>query len=312
MVSPVKKIAVLLGSGLPGFKPEALADWLGQMPELNIIAKVEPVFIFGKNAVDTGPAVWLKLAEEIKKRLNQYDGFVVLHGIDNLLYTSSALSFLLQNLDKPVIFTGSQQSVKNKQPGLRANLINAVQVAAFNFSDVGLIFGNRLLRANQASWVGFDSLNIFAGPESAVVGRIDFSIRIFDRLTLKPKGQIKSYNKLNTNIEIVEIQPILNLKTLARQLVDRDGIVVNAGFCQNLPEDLVFLFEKVTQDVPVVIWSQTITSAVLGPKNLILVNNLTWPTTVTKLTWALAQTKNLKKIKELMEKNIAGEIIGEN
>ena len=81
-------------------------DWLKSMPELGIIADVEPVFVFDQNSVDITPAVWIKLAQEIHQRMDQATGFVVLHSVDNLLYTAAALSFMLQNLTKPIIFTG--------------------------------------------------------------------------------------------------------------------------------------------------------------------------------------------------------------
>ena len=81
-------------------------DWLKSMPELGIIADVEPVFVFDQNSVDITPAVWIKLAQEIHKRMNDATGFVVLHSVDNLLYTAAALSFMLQNLTKPISFTG--------------------------------------------------------------------------------------------------------------------------------------------------------------------------------------------------------------
>ena len=285
-------------------------DWLKNMPELGIIANVEPVFVFEKNSADITPEIWIKLAEEINSRIDEASGFVVLHGIDNILYTASVLSFLLQNLIRPIVFTGGQlKPVGNKKIDIRANIINAAQAASFEFSEIGLMFGNRLLRANQASRSSDDSLNIFVTPPSGILGRIDFSIRIFDKVVHKNKGKTKLYSELNNNIEIVKVGPTLSLKDLAKRLADRDGVIVKAGKYESLPADLMFLLEKVTKDTPVVIWSKVLEHSVMAPKNFLLVNNMTWEATLTKFMWVLAQTNSLKKVKELMSQDLAGEIL---
>ncbi|MBI3290929.1 asparaginase [Candidatus Falkowbacteria bacterium] len=307
MVTSSKKVYIMVCS-------ESLAlrnkDWLSQMPELGIIALVEPVFVFEERSSDITPEVWIKLAEEIHQRTDKASGFVVIHGLDNLLYTSSALSILLQNLTKPIVFTGAQAELPTiKRFDIRANLINAVQAATFDFTEVALMFGNRLLRANQAVRTNDQSLNLFTVPVNSVLGRIDFSIRIFDKIAARNKGKTKLFGQLSNRVEIIEINPVLNLRNLTKKLIDRDGIIINAAKYQNIPHDLMFLLEKITTDMPVVIWSEQITDFVLTPKNIILINNMTWESAVIKFSWALTQSKNLKKIKELMNKDIAGEIV---
>lgn len=286
-------------------------DWLKSMPELGIIAEVEPVFVFDQNSVDITPEVWSKLAQEIYARLDDAAGFVVLHGIDNLLYTSAALSFMLQDLNKPIIFTGGffDQIKKNKKIDIRANLINAAQAASFEFNEVGLMFGNRLLRANQANRATDESLNLFTAPDSAILGRIDFSIRIFDKNIVKPKGKTKLFSELSNAIEIVKIGPTINLKDLTKRLADKKGVIVKAGKYQALPTDLMFVLSKVTADVPVVVWSRVLEPSSIAPKNIMLVNNMTWEATLTKFMWALTQQQDIQKLKQLMGSEVAGEMI---
>ncbi len=281
-------------------------DWLSFMPELGIIADVEMITIFDQPSADITPDIWLKLAQAIHGRADKAKGFVIMHGVDNLLFTSSVLSFLLANLGKPIIFTGPYPQKKLE---VRANLINAVQAASYNYSEVGLMFGNRLLRANQAVQLKDESLNMFTAPASAVLGRIDFSIRIFEKVAIQVKGKMKFTNQLNNKIEILNILPTLNLKNLAKHLADRDGIILNANDYQDIPQDLMLLLQKVSADLPVVVWTRQISKLVLAPKNLILVNNMTWEATIAKFMWALPQIKNIKQLKELMSRNIAGEII---
>ncbi len=313
MITPRKKICLLFCSTFPGLQKDKLGDWLKQMPELNIIADIEPIFIFGKNAVDTTPDVWIKIAEQIYQRLSSCSGFVVISGIDNVLYTSAAVSFLLKNLSRPVVFTGSPAvsglNFDPKKLGIKANLINSIQVATYNLPAVCLMFGNRLLRANQASQLNDESLNIFSTSPAGILGRIDFSIRVFENLADKTDGKTKFYHELNTNIEIIYLNPLFDFRALAQRIAGCDGIIVNAGDYQNLPDDLISLTEKVSKDKPIIIWSKKIKPQVLDQKNFLIITNMTWSATMVKLMWVLAQSKNIKIIKELMEKNISGEII---
>lgn len=282
-------------------------DWLKQLPELTIMTNAEAVEIFDGTSADMTPEVWFKLAKAIYQRLPSASGFVVLHNVDNILYTSSAMTFLLQNLTKPIIFTGRQFNANKID--FKANLINAVQAASNDFSEVALMFGNRLLRASQATLVLPESLNIFSAPDNSVIGRIDFSIRIFRKLVSSNTGRTKLFDKLSDNLAIIDISPLTNLKSLAKQLTDKDGIIVNAENCESLPEDLIFILQKITATVPVVVWSNKMDSLGLTAKNMIVINNMTWVTTELKFAWALTQTTDIKKVLALMTKNIAGEII---
>jgi L-asparaginase len=307
MIKSPKKIYLMVCSQPAGLQHK---DWLASMPELNIIANVEPVFVFKQPAADITPEIWIKLAKEIYQRLDKASGFIVLHGVDNLLYSSSALSFLLQSLTAPVIFTGAQQRPREgKKLEIRANLINAAQTASYGLGEVCLMFGNRLLRANQARESLEKSLNVFTTPPSGVLGRIDFSIRIFEKVAIKNKGKTKLFDKLSEKVEIIRIRPTFNLKTLSRRLADKEGVILSAKYYQHLPRDLMFLLEKIVPDIPVAIWSNQISNLTIAPKNIFLINNMTWETTITKFIWAVAQSKNINKVKELMARDIAGEIM---
>lgn len=312
MVASRKKICLLIASALPGWRSHRPEDWLKSMPEIRMIADLEPVFVFNENSANLAPKIWLKLAQEIDRRFGQYHGFVVIHGVDNLLYTAGALNFLLANLTKPIIFTGSYAAGDLgdfKRLGFKANLINAIQTASFDFSEIGLMFGNRLLRASQATLVGGESLNVFTAPASGVLGRIDFSIRLFERLIRQNQGRTKFFKQLENNLEIIHLTPALDLKNLAKNLTNRQAALVNAANYQSLPDDLMALFERAAKDLPIVVWSRNIKTPVIAPKNILVVNEMTWPTTLTKLMWALTQSRRPARVKNLMLKDLAGEII---
>lgn len=304
MAKTKKKIYLMICGHFSEFSGK---DILQKMPELTFISDVEPILVFEKPSVDMTPEVLIKLAAEIYKRIDKADGFVVLHNIDNAIYSSSVLTFLLQNITKPVVFTGGNLS--GKKEGFKANLINSIQAAGFDFSEVCLMFGNRLLRASQTSRVVQENLNVFTAPTPAILGRVDFSVRIFDKLISRNKDKTKLFDKLNVNFEVVNISPLINFKELTKRLTGKDGVIVRAEDYQALPADLLFVLEKITSDVPVVIWSRKIEASPLVSSNMILVNNMTYEATEAKFAWALAQAKDIKKVKELMIKNIAGELI---
>ncbi|MFA5021772.1 MAG: asparaginase domain-containing protein [Patescibacteria group bacterium] len=305
-----KKIYLMICNQSTNLKQQ---DWLEQMPELNILADVKPVLIFNQPSADITPKIWLKLAKEIQQRFNQTDGFVILHSVDNLLYTSCALSFLLQNLTKPIVFTGVQSNKPSvKKTEIRANLINSYQAVNHQIAGVSVMFGNRLIKANQALKSNTEgSLNVFATPINvpSLLGRIDFSIRTFSK-TGSAKEKTKFYTSLAEKVEVITVGPLINLKKIANQIEGCEGIAVNAEAYQNLPTDLIELLGK--SGLPIVIWSKNISNPEFLPKNILLINSMTWPSALTKFLWVLTQTKNNKGIKELMNKNIAGEIIHQN
>lgn len=307
MTTKRQKIYLLIASQPATFRRD---DWLSTMPELSIVADIEPIFISKNSSADITPEVWVKMAKEIYKRINKASGFVIFHGIDNLLYTSCALSFLLQNLTKPIIFTGGQQgSFESNKMEIRANLINASQTASHSLDEVSLMFGNLLLRAVQASRSTEESLNLFVTPLDGILGRIDFSIRMSEKAVLKRKGKTKLFNELNGNIEVINLSPFIDLKILPRRLADKKGVVINADIYQDIPTKLMSILQKNVSNIPVIIWSRKIKAQTLTPKNIILIDNMTWEATVTKFMWALTQSKSIKKTRELMNKDIAGEVL---
>lgn len=274
------------------------------------MAQIEPVTLFLHTPADVTPDDWLSLGRAIAERFKTSDGFVIFHGPDNLLYTATAISFLFKNLTKPIIFTGgSIQPQRDRRLEMRANLINAVQAASSEFSEVGLIFGNRFVRANQATYVETDGLNVFFAPASGQLGRIDFSIRVDDKTVRHNRGTTKFFDKFDTNVEIITLSPFIDFKGLARRLPDRHGIVINAGSHEHFPEDLRFMLEKVASDIPTVVWARKISPSAFAPKNMVMVRNMTWESTVTKFMAVRGETGDSKRIKEQMIADVAGEVI---
>jgi len=111
------------------------------------------------------PSDWLDIAQDIASNYDQYDGFIILHGTDTMAYTSSALSFMLEGLQKPVIITGSQIPLAQLRSDGQANLLNALYIAAnYPITEVTLFFNNKLFRGNRARKVDADGFDAFDSP----------------------------------------------------------------------------------------------------------------------------------------------------
>lgn len=120
---------------------------------------------------------WIRIAKDIRKSYHEYDGFVVLHGTDTLAYTASALSFMMENLGKPVVITGAQIPVAEVRSDGRENLIGALIVAAnFDIPEVTVYFNNKLLRGNRCTKLDNSGLAAFDSPNMNPLASMDISI----------------------------------------------------------------------------------------------------------------------------------------
>lgn len=131
-----------------------------EMPEF-VINEYSPLI----DSADMSPADWQRIANDLHNNYHDYDGFIVLHGTDTMAYTSSALSFMFENLSKPIIITGSQIPLSQLRSDGYQNLLNALYIAAhYPISEVGLFFNNQLFRGNRAVKVSADSFAAFDSP----------------------------------------------------------------------------------------------------------------------------------------------------
>ena len=128
---------------------------------------------------DMTPDVWLMIASDIESRYTQYDGFVVIHGTDTLAYTSSALSFFVENTRKPIVVTGSQLPFGVPRSDARNNIVSAMQVACdmpAELAQVCVVFGSRILRGNRATKTSASAYDAFQSPRSPQIGSIGIDI----------------------------------------------------------------------------------------------------------------------------------------
>lgn len=172
-----KHIYVAYTGGTIGMKPSTkgfvpakgyLASTLADMPEFH--RSEMPLFTLHEyptllDSSDMQPTDWQCIADDIAKNYDKYDGFIILHGTDTMAFTSSALSFMLEGLNKPVIVTGSQIPLAQLRSDGQANLLNALYIAAnYPINEVTLFFNNKLMRGNRARKIDADGFDAFDSP----------------------------------------------------------------------------------------------------------------------------------------------------
>jgi L-asparaginase len=204
---------------------------------------VEPV-----DSSAVGPCHWLWIAQHLERRYHEFDGFVVVHGTDTMAYTASALSFLLVNLAKPVVLTGSQLPIFSLRSDARQNLLHALLVAGGKaiglprVPEVVICFGEHLLRGNRARKASTTGWQGFASPNYPPLGVLGESLRIYPELLAPPPAAEAAFyvhRELETRVLDLTLFPGLragHLRALLQQEELR-GLVLRAYGAGNAPED---------------------------------------------------------------------------
>ncbi len=195
---------------------------------------------------DMNPEHWEQIARQIEHHYDAFDGFVVLHGTDTMSYTASALSFMLENLNKPVIITGSQLPIGEVRTDGEENLITALQIAAATTEDgqsmvqeVAILFENYLWRGNRSTKMSADNFNAFKSnnyPQLAKIGLgIHFQEEALWRLPYKRPLNVQC--KMDKSVMFVDIFPGITEPVLRHQLSTPGikGIVLKTYGAGNAP-----------------------------------------------------------------------------
>ncbi len=197
---------------------------------------------------DVCPQHWVEIARAIEDNYNDYDGFVVLHGTDTMAYTASALSFMFENLRKPVIITGSQLPIGEVRTDGEENLITSVQIAAATNSkgepmvqEVAILFENYLWRGNRATKRSADNFNAFKShnyPELAKIGLgINYHEDALLRHTYCDEQPLRVNYSFDTGVMVIDLFPGIDSRTLRHQLATPGikGVVLKTYGAGNAP-----------------------------------------------------------------------------
>lgn len=176
------------------------------------------------------PSFWVKLATVIEENYENYEGFVILHGTDTMAYTASALSFMLENLNKPVILTGSQLPLGMVRTDGRENFINSIEIAAALeeetplVPEVAICFDNKLFRGNRTSKFNAENFSAFVSGDFPYLAEVGVRIRYYRENILRPNfRKLRVHKDLDSNISIMKLFPGIGENTI-RCLLNARGL----------------------------------------------------------------------------------------
>lgn len=200
-------------------RPFNFSQILAEVPELGKFAYRIDSYTFDPliDSSDVEPALWTALAELIKERYDSYDGFVILHGTDTMAYSASALSFMIENLTKPVIFTGSQLPIGAPRTDGKENLISSVEIAAAKdeeghaiVPEVCICFDNVLMRGNRTTKINSDNFRAFRSENHPPLAEAGISIRYNLPYIIRPQdwnAKPVFHMELDTRVSILKLHP---------------------------------------------------------------------------------------------------------
>ncbi|MBB5635966.1 L-asparaginase [Pedobacter cryoconitis] len=317
----------LTGSLIP-FDFEQIQQNVPELARLNYHLSVhsfDPIL----DSSNMDPVIWAELAGIIEKTYNDYDGFVVLHGSDTMAYTASALSFMLKNLAKPVVLTGSQLPIGEIRTDAKENLITALEIVATKNNGVAMVpevciyFDYQLFRGNRSIKYNSEKFEAFQSPNYHILAEAGVNLSFYNNyINELPKEPLQVQSNFNANIGVLKLYP--GITAQAVQAITRsavDAIVLETFGSGNTTTAQWFidsLQAAIDQGKLIVDISQCQggsvelgkyeTSKKLQQMGIISGFDMTFEATVTKLMYLMGQNLTNTEIAGLMEQSLRGEL----
>lgn len=275
------------------------------------------------------PEIWAEMAQLIYDKYDEFDGFVILHGSDTMAFTASALSFMLQDLSKPVVLTGSQLPIGEIRTDAKENLITALEIAATKnnglakIPEVCIYFDSQLFRGNRSIKYNSEKFEAFRSPNYPILAEAGVHLTFFNNYILpQPRKPLKVLLNFNSNIGVLKMYPGISaqaVKAITHSSVDAivletfgSGNTTTADWFINCLQEAVDS-GKIIVDISQcqrgsVELGKYETSKKLQQMGVISGYDMTFEATITKLMYLMGQGLTKTEVIELMEQSLRGEL----
>ena len=309
-------------------------ELLSRIPELQLLdCQIETIsFETPIDSSNMNISSWQKIANIIEENYSNFDGFVVLHGSDTMSYSASALSFMLENLAKPVIFTGSQLPIGDLRTDAKENLITAIQVASLQennkpvIQEVCLYFEYKLYRGNRTTKISAEHFNAFTSPNFPELAESGVHLKVNTDLVLTANSNInlQVHTDFDDNVALLKLFPGMNEKVLNAffAIPNLKGIVLETYGSGNAPTEKWFvdaLALAIKKGIYIINVTQCSggsvamgnyeTSAQLKNIGVISGEDITTEAAITKLMYLLGKKVQSSEFKKQFETAIRGEMM---
>ena len=328
-------IGMKLDPTLQALTPFDFSQILEEVPELRKFAYRIDSWTFDPliDSSDVEPSLWISLAELIEEKYEDYDGFVILHGTDTMAYSASALSFMIENLSKPVIFTGSQLPIGMPRTDGKENLISAVEIAAAKdpeghalVPEVCICFDNILMRGNRTCKMNSDNFRAFRSQNLPPLAEAGIHIRYNTGIIRRPaswEGSPIFRKNLDTRVAILKMHPGITPQ-IVRDIMcspDTRAVIIETYGAGNAPSKEWFL--KIVQEAAgmgkiILNVTQCIAGSVnmdiyatgkcLKDAGVVSGYDSTTESALAKLFYLLGTFQENEQVKKLLEEDLRGEI----
>ena len=310
-------------------------ELLKQVPELKRFNYQIDTYQFQPpiDSSDMEPELWVKMVRIIEEHYDTYDGFVILHGTDTMAYTASALSFMLDKLSKPVIFTGSQLPIGVARTDGKENLISSVEIAAAKDDDghalvpeVCICFDNMLMRGNRTTKVNSDNFRAFRSENYPLLAEAGIHIK-YNRTNIRypddPECKVKALPRLDTRVSVLKIHPGITPQVVRNILCGEEtrAVIMETYGSGNAPSKEWFLDivrEAIAMDKILVNVTQCLAGTVdmdlyatgkkLKDAGVIGCRDITVESALAKLFHLMGNYESNDEVRQKLDMNLRGEI----